>query len=88
MFQKLIEFRNSKQWKLREWIGREVSSREQTGIAAVPQRTYGWPITLVEISDDYIVINDRGQIRSELLEDINISWDPENKRPRLVIKEV
>lgn len=88
MFQKLIEFRNSKLWQLREWIGKEVSSRGETGNALVRQRIYGVPITLVEISAHYIVVNDRGDIHSELLDNVTISWDPQQRRLRLVIKEV
>jgi hypothetical protein len=89
IFQKLIEFRNSKVRYLAGWIGKPVTFVDV--LVQVEGYAAEGPIAmraiLTSVSEFYLTVQLESGLLSVPLEDFKLSWDDQNARPKLIVRD-
>lgn len=89
-FQRLIDLRSSKTWRLAQWCNTMISIEgEQT------DRRFGhprWPgireVFLREVNAEYITVEYNSSVYSEAMDDLRISWNNARNLPKVIVKGV
>lgn len=94
LFQKMIEYRNSKVYTIRNWRNRILTVETADKVLGFPGRTHSPHRTrhecqVKECTSDFIRLLDihKNVYSSEPLENVQISWDESKDRLKLIIKE-
>jgi hypothetical protein len=89
IFQKLIEFRNSKVRYLSGWLGKPITFVDV--LVMVEGYPAEGPIAmraiLVSASEFYLTVQLESGLLSVPLEDLKLSWDDENAWPKLIVRD-
>jgi hypothetical protein len=89
VFQRLVEFRSSKVRYLAGWIGKPITFVDR--LVMVEGYPAEGPIAmramLLFVSEFYLTVQLENGRLSVPLEDFKISWDDQNDRPRLIVRD-